>query len=171
MIAALWLGVALAADPPACESISPPPDDLAVIWVSPTRQRVRGGEWLPVVPASEFRAFAREEKPKVGRALQALGMRKKATDPKKPYKITLFEVTPSMLCRPVAGAEEGFLVTGVPACGRWDAPNDGTSGCGYALDRADGTRSFTQYRVRWKDAAAAGFCVLPFDSYLKDSAQ
>lgn len=168
MIAAWLVATALAQD---CAKLAPPPDHLAVAWVSPVRRSARRGTWLPVVPAADLRAFVKAQSPSPGRLLQALGVRKRAKDPKRRYKVTIFDLTAADLCRPVEGTEEGYVVDGVGACGRLDHATSTYSGCGYTTDQADGKRRFDLYRVQWKTAAARGFCVLPLERYLSDSAQ
>lgn len=168
MIAAWLVATALAQD---CAKLEPPPEHLAVAWVSPVRQSAHGGTWLPVIPAADLRAFVRAESPGTGRLLQALGVRKKTKDPKRRYKVTIFDLTSADLCRGIEGTEEGYVVDGVAACGRLDRETSTYSGCGYTTDRADGKRGFDLYRVQWKTAAARGFCVLPLERYLADTAQ
>ncbi len=167
---ALLAAVAFAQDP-ACERMDPPPATLAVAWVSPVRQAVGAGAWLPVVAAADLRAFVAKSDPSQGRLLQALGAQKKDKPPHRRYKVTIFEVRADLMCRPVEGADEGFVVDGLPSCGHHDRATSGNSGCGYTTDRKDDSRGFDLYRVPWRDAAARGFCVLPLDRYLEDASK
>lgn len=164
-----WLVAAAFGQDPACETLEPPPATLAVAWVSPVRQAVGGASWLPVVPAAELRAFVAKGSPSQGRLLQALGLQKKDKEPRRRYKVTIFEVRADLMCRPVEGADEGFVVDGLASCGHHDRATSGNSGCGYTTDREDGSRGFDLYRVPWRDAAARGFCVLPLERYLEDA--
>jgi len=161
MIAWLLLGALALSQEPCDPTFDTPAATTSVAWVSPVRRRARGGKWLWVVRTSELRDWlTREPEAGVGRTLQWLGMRKKATDPRRRYKVTIFEARAVDLCRPVEDAEGE--VVGVDACEGGLGRERGTfSGCGYATDLADGSRGPDLYRIRWRDAAVRGFCVLP----------
>jgi hypothetical protein len=150
----LWLSLALADS--GC--LTPPTGDtVAVAWVSPVGRKVGAKTFVDVVPASAIR---REDFQTVGELAHGLGLRKHKTPPKRPYKVTIFEVDPRALCRPVEGMEPGERVGGVAACesARTAAKTDG-SGC---------IEDLPVYRIRWSEAAARGFCVLPAQRFVDE---
>ena len=51
-----------------------------------------------VVPTSDLRDWTAHNGRAVGPMLQAVGARKKADDPKRPWKVTIFEVEGNLLC-------------------------------------------------------------------------
>jgi hypothetical protein len=155
-VIALVIGIALA-EAPACDpAFDAPPESLSVAWVSPLH---RHAGWMDVVPTAELRAWIAEEKPGVGRLLQRLGDRKKATAPHRRFKVTVFEVRRVDLCRPVDGDP---VIADVAIC------ENGPASCGYTVDRASGDRGFDTFRIRWRDAAVQGFCVLPADRFVAE---
>lgn len=170
MIGLVGLAAALAGDPGVCEDLAPPAERLSVAWVSPVARGAARSTSLLVVPTTTLRAWAQAERPSVGRMLQHLGLRKRDRTPKRGYKVTIFDVRAVDLCRPLDEQGEGDGAAGLPACPeRFGEPRPGSSGCGYARDGGTGARSFDVYRVRWEDAAAAGFCVLPAEAFLAEA--
>lgn len=178
MIVGLLAMAALAAEPdpelmaPVCSvealaALPTPPDRLAVAWVSRWNRAPRG--WLEVVPAAELGAWlARQDPPWTGRTLQWLGVRKKGTDPKRRWKVTVMDVERSQLCRPVAGVEPGTDVAGVLACpGRLGKPGRDTAGCGRSIDRKTTDDAAHRYAVRRSDAQTRGYCVVPLETYIE----
>ena len=97
-----WLSAALAqtCDAPAL----PAPDEaLSVAWVSPLRSRARADEWLVVVPTADLREYA-QGAGSVGRTLQRLGLRKRPADPRRLYKVVVFDVARTSALGPVLKA-------------------------------------------------------------------
>ena len=91
-LAVLILAAALAADPECSETFFVPPDSLSVAWVSPVGERVRARTWIEVVQTSALRDWLRAyPTATLGRTLQLLGRRKKPEDPRRLYKVTVFE--------------------------------------------------------------------------------
>jgi hypothetical protein len=166
VIAALLLASALA-DTPCGGELHRPPETLSVAWVSRLRDDAAAQTWLPVVATADLRAWMQRESPTPGRFLQYLGLRKTAEDPKRRWKVTVFDVHVSKLCRAIESAEETEVIEGVGACGFGNRTR-GDSGCGYAIDRKDGSRGPDLYRIRWADAAARGFCVLPAQRFVEE---
>jgi hypothetical protein len=162
---ALWLGVALAADPPSCTDVSwPKPSEVvSVAWVSPVGQTVGRHGAVTVVETAELRSFvAGEGRGSIGRMLQRIGLRKRSADPKKLYKIVIFDVRRDDLCRPVAGHDKPVALEGLVSCPeRASKPSAGHSGCGYTIDRQTGETGVREYQADWSDLARNGFCVLP----------
>lgn len=160
---ALFLSLAFAK--PSCEASFTPivGETISVAWITPVRERVlRGGAWLEVVPTAELQRWLGEHpQAGVGRTLQFLGHQRKEEDPAGLYKVTVFEAAADSLCRPMKSAT-ALAVGGSPVC----AGARRRTGCGYAVDRASGERALDVFRVRWRDAAARGFCVLPLDRFV-----
>jgi hypothetical protein len=142
VIALLFTAWAWAADEcrPAPSDL---PETLYVAWVSPGRQTVGNQGWLTVVKTQDLNAWVAKDKPTVGRLLQALGERKKTKEPKRRYKVTIFEVRSMDLCLP--DEEER------------------------AVDTATGKETFDLYEIQWRDAAVRGFCVLPAQRYVEEA--
>ena len=167
---ALLAAVAFAQDDAVCDTsgFTAPPATLSVAWVSPLRKRAGANAWLYVVPTSDLRAFAAGEgKGAAGRTLQWLGLRRTSKEPRRSYKVVVFEATADDLCRPVATTEEEL--GGVRACDENRSGPDGAyDGCGFATDRADGQPSVQLYRAQWRMLSVDGFCVLPLDRFLLD---
>lgn len=132
-------------------------DTVAVAWVSPVGRKVGGKSFVDVVPATTIRQQGFQT---VGELAHGLGLRKHKSPPKRPYKVTVFEVDPRTLCRPVEGVEPGERVGGVAACesARTTGKTDG-SGC---------IADLPVFRVRWSDAASRGFCVLPAQRFVDE---
>lgn len=146
-----------------CAELVEPKATLAVAWVSPVRRQVLGSTWLQVVPNRDLTALVKREKAGVGRILQAMGMRRRGSDPKRRYKVVVFEVDRGILCRPLETMAEGSTVDGVRVCAQ-GLSRRGPE-CGYTEDRATKSRGLDAYRVRWRDAARNGFCVIPAHRY------
>jgi len=167
----LTLALALAGEPVTCEEQSwPEPDEvLSVAWVSPVGQTVGRRGTVEVVPTADLKAFvAAESKDSVGRMLQRLGMRKKARDPVKRFKVVVFDVRRVDLCRPVQGYENPAALDGVASCTpKASKPDSDSSGCGYTVDRATGEPGLLEYQAEWADLARNGFCVLPAERFVQ----
>lgn len=169
---ALLVAAALAGDPGECGALAAPPERLSVAWVSPAGRGAGRRTSLLVVPTTALRAWVAADPPSVGRMLQHLGLQRRDKTPKRRYKVTIFDVRALDLCRPLDEQGEEDVAASVAACPeRFGEPRRGSSGCGYARDGDTGKRSFDVYRVRWEDAAAGGFCVLPAEAFLTEAAR
>lgn len=167
---ALLLGVALASDP-VCEGLTAPGDALSVAWVSPLGQRVGPRGVIDVVRTRDLReALQGRAGGRLGRMLQLLGLRRSATTPSRRWKVTVFDVRGADLCRPIADLEAPVTLEGATSCAR-DRTRGQTDGCGFTVDRADGSRGLETFRVRWEDAARDGFCVLPAQRFVAEAAR
>jgi hypothetical protein len=162
-----------AAHAQACQALTEAPESMQVAWVSRAGARVGGGHTLEVVRVADLRQWVRTEGTDVGRLLQGLGMapRDSTRKARKDWKITLFDVQSSWLCRPLEGEPPGQDALGVLSCDERDAkavrPNRyGYSGCGYTLDTGASSRGLDVFRVDWSTASAWGFCVLPLERFL-----
>ena len=163
----LLLGQLALAD--ACDEMLAPVDDsVSVAWVSPVRKTVGNKTWLEVVATRDLRAWLQDEpNAGVGRLLQRLGMRKKSADPRRRYKITIFDARSADLCRPVEGADESAPLSGLLPCSSGVGRATRLySGCGYTTDHRDDSRGVDVYRARWEDLAVRGFCVVPAERFL-----
>jgi hypothetical protein len=105
----------------------------------------------------------------VGALLRHLGLRKSTSEPTRLYKVTIFDVASTDLCRPLDGKNENDEVAGVYACSSGGRPTNLYSGCGYTTDASDGKRALDLFRVEWRDAAAEGFCVLPAQRFVEQA--
>lgn len=174
MIALLAALVAApAAHAQACQAVSEVPDAFQVAWVSPAGARVGPNADLEVVRVADLRRWIRDEGTDIGRLLQGLGMaprnpkRKAAQD----WKVTVFDVQSSWMCRPLDGRPAGQDELGVLTCDEKDARSlrrhrYGYSGCGYTMDTGASSRGLDVYRVTWATASAWGFCVMPLERFL-----
>ncbi|MEZ4321236.1 MAG: hypothetical protein R3F61_27420 [Myxococcota bacterium] len=166
---AMLLGVAWA----GCgDDLPKPADQQSVVWISPLRKTVSAGRSVRVVPVSALRKAASGSTMSVGRLLQLLGEQKKARNPRRPWKVTVFEASSGALCRPIEGAEPSAFVAGLPVCvaGQSRASRNST-GCGTTVDRASGKDGVVLFRARWRDLAPQGFCVLPAERFVAELAR
>ncbi|MEQ1503732.1 MAG: hypothetical protein ABMB14_15945 [Myxococcota bacterium] len=168
-----WLVVrsafAQATCPSTPELVAPPPA-VSVAWVSPLGRRARGKAWLYVVPTADLRAYAQDPShPDAARVLQWLGARRSGKPPSRRYKVVVFDTRPEAICRPIRLADGADpALAGVPACDEDHAgPQGRYAGCGWATDQATGQPSIQVYRAQWNTLAANGFCLLPFDRFLR----
>lgn len=161
------------APPPTCSTadlatLTAPDDRLAVAWVGPWHRQPGGS--LKVVPVDELNTWIRaQDPPWRGRTLQWLGLRKRNTDPKRRFKVIIYDVDAAALCRPVTDIEKGALVGEVPAC----APRHGDAtkkqtGCGRTLDRRTGEAGAMQFVIKARVARESGWCAVPLQRYLQD---
>jgi len=160
----------------ACEETAALPESLQVAWISPLTQTVKDQEWIEVVRVRDLRGWIRTQGIDATggeRVLQAPGMLQRgeaaiAGD----YKITIFDVQRSWLCRPVTDITPDTEINGVGACETsQQSPltrkvSPGFTGCGYSLDTHASVRGLDVYRIQWASASSWGFCVLPLDRFL-----
>lgn len=169
LLLASWLfSSALAADPPTCDPVGElPSGSMSVAWISPAAAHVGLGGTLTVVPARALRDWLDDHGSSLARLLQGLGLRKRDDEPKKAWKVTVFDVDASSLCRPIDGLP-GTVVAGVPICEHGARGVTGRDdGCGYTTDRAQKGHGLDVFLIDWKVAAARGFCVLPAERFLE----
>ncbi len=162
---------ALAGEPvKACEGPWPAPEQaLSVAWVSPLRDRAGNNRWLTLTPTAELRAYGRgEAKGSVARVLQHLGARKRSKEPRRAYKVVVFDVPVDALCRPLGDHDGGAeLVDGVRACvAQATRLREAHDGCGRLVDHGGGATT-PVFRARWRDVVGNGFCVLPAERFLE----
>ena len=167
----LILSLALAQEPAdvaVCDGPWPELEEaLSVAWVSPLRKTVRGRTWLTLVPTSELRSWAqREGQGSVGRMLQHLGMRKRSKEPRRRYKVVVFDVRAENLCRPLGDREGGVASGGLGSCVESGTRlKEDHDGCGRLVDTSTGATTAV-LRARWDDVVRNGFCVLPAERFL-----
>lgn len=167
MILAVWLAAAAMGSDACSEALAELPEDLSVAWVAPVGRKVGVGGWVDVFRTSDLRRWAEESsEPTLGRLLQDLGRRRSNRDPRTPYVVTVFDVPRDALCRPLAD-EHLDRATTVPPCEK-PGSEARKSPCGYTENKVTGQPGLPTFRVRWRDAAAQGFCVLPAARFLED---
>lgn len=167
----LWVGAAW-----GCEPVEAVPEALQVAWISPLDDTARSQEYIEVVRVRDLRAWVRANSSEPVRVLQAAGMLDREVSNRqanREYKITIFDVQSSWLCRPLLDAAPGEDIRDVVACPVAEqeaadrAHRAGFTGCGYTLDTHASTRGLDVYRVPWSEAAAWGFCVMPLGRFLE----
>jgi hypothetical protein len=152
--------------------VAPVPDTLQVAWVSPVGARAGRHTPLEVVRVSDLRRLVEARGRDALHVLQALGLVGRHGAVHGAWKVTVFDVKNTWLCRPAEG-EEGAPLGGVATCpSDWQQHGRGAkprsfSGCGYLLDTGTNERSLDVFRVEWGDAVTWGFCVLPLDRFLQ----
>lgn len=152
---------------PTCDPVAPvPTGSMSVAWVSPAGARVGLTGRLTVVPTRALRAWMDRQGDGLGRVLQGLGLRRSDKEPKRAWKVTVFDVDVASLCRPIDG-EPGTLVGNVPLCehgARGVSVKD--TECGYATDLSTDGHGLDVFLIDWSKAAERGFCVLPSERFL-----
>lgn len=173
LLAALVLAAprAVAGDAAACGPLSELQGDTQVAWLSPVNKTVRSGAWLEVVRVSDLRSWIEAQGADQLRLLQGMGLANAKGRGRKvnaDWKITMFDVSSSQLCRPVEDVAPGAPLSGVASCQETGAvgPRRGYTGCGYTKDNATGGRGLDVYSIRWRDASRAGFIVMPMQRFL-----
>lgn len=172
MVGLIAMAVALGQDVDVGESCAgpwPPTEEaLSVAWVSPLRRSVGGRRWLTLVPTAELRRWGRDEgRGSVARMLQHLGMRKRSKEPRRRYKVVVFDVRSETLCRPVTDREGGIETGGLASCVESATRlREAHDGCGRVEDLAGGDATAV-FRARWDDVVRNGFCVLPAERFLQ----
>lgn len=165
----LFLTAALAAEPVCKAPHTAPAETLSVAWVSPLGERVGARGSIDVVRTRDLReALASRADHDLGRMLQLLGLRRQSDPPSRRYKVTIFDVRGADLCRTIEGIDEPVTLEGVRSCPR-GKPAGKQDGCGFTVDRADGSRGLEAFRIRWEDAARDGFCVLPAERFVAEA--
>lgn len=174
MIAAAVLVSALAAGPAAaCEPLAEVPEAAQVAWVSRLNAGANNDTWLEVVELSRLRELVTRSERDSTRVLRGLGLLRRTQPARADYKVTIFEVSRAQLCREMDG-EPGAVVSGVAVCAASEhRPGAGVkaaayTGCGYHTDLGAGVRGLDVFRLRWSDAVARGFCVLPWARLLAE---
>lgn len=174
MIAGAALALAwLAAPALACDLVSEVPEAAQVAWVSKLNATAGNDTWLEVVELGKLRELVTRNGRDSTRVLRGLGLLRRTQPQRAEYKVTVFEVSRAQLCREMDG-EPGTVVSGVPIC----APSEqrqgsgvrpaAYTGCGYHTDLGSGVRGLDVFRLRWADAVAKGFCVLPLPRLLTE---
>ena len=147
---------------------------LSVAWISPVHQTASQHQWLTVIPTRDLRAWLLQDDPiSVAEFLQRTGMRKRSSDPKRRYKVTIFDVTADRLCRPIPLEEpEGQAIAGTAVCPKKQSkPHRSYSECGTTQDFRNDHQGFDVFKAQWRDLALNGFCVLPLHRFVSEGAQ
>ncbi len=173
LVFATALALTPTASAQACGAVAPVPTSTQVAWISRRSRMVGASQTIEVVRVTDLREWIRANGADETRLIQGLGMasRKGGLAARHPYKVTIFDVQAEWLCRPIPDADDGADDNGVAICSDADAKatrhhKPGYTGCGYSLDTAASTRGLDVYRVRWSEASAWGFCVMPLDRFI-----
>lgn len=174
MIAAILMSVGMAWGQ-SCKDVRSVPDSIQIAWVSPVRKQVGMNNWVEAVRVQDLRAFVRKHGKDQVRMLKGLGMvrtRGGKWAAKRAYKVTIFDVESTWLCRPIEESEPGALRSGAIICEEKQQKaitghKKGWTGCGYIEDTKTKDRSLDVFRVKWSDASSSGFCVMPLDRFLE----
>lgn len=173
LVVALLTGpLALAREEAACGALSEVPDALQVAWISPVQERVRAASTIEVVRVADLRRLLQEKGVTPIRLLQAMGIvsaRGKGRAAEKTYKVTIFDVRSTWLCRPMEGGAADKVIDGVAVCPSRQSGGSRRSytGCGYTRDTVKDARGLDVFKVRWRDASSGGFCVMPLDRFMR----
>ena len=166
----MWLAFAALVSAQEC-AVQPPsiPSNTSVVWVSQAGKRARNNQFLWVTPTSEVtRWIGSQDRATLGGLLRHLGIRKRKTEPKRRYKVVVFDANHGSLCRPIQGEAPGAVVGGLAVCEPAQSrPNGPNNGCGWA-DARDGDGA-SLVRATWADLSANGFCVLPATRFLDEA--
>lgn len=154
----------------ACDTSFAAPEDVsALAWISPLRRTVGKNRRVRVVPVSALRKAAKKGKLTPGRVLQIVGERKRARNPRRPWKVTVFQASSGALCRPIEGQPDTAFVDGLPVCPARESRSDRhQTACGATLDRARERAGVELFYAAWRDLAPQGFCVLPLERFLAE---
>ena len=173
LLLASTVGLSTEAQAQACGAVASTPESTQVAWISRRSRRVPSRQVIEVVRVQDLRAWIRDNGADEARLVQGLGMapRKGGFASKRPYKVTIFDVRADWLCRPIQDGTPGADTLGVAVCEEKDGKalrhhTAGYTGCGYSLDTAASTRGLDVFRVRWSEASAWGFCVMPLDRFI-----
>ncbi len=187
------------AAPSECAQVEPLPEAVQVAWISPKTDTVRSGKQIEVVHLQALQQWMadedvggdgqtiadREASSDAKALLHQMGMlskrSKKYIDPND-YKVTIFDVESSTLCRPIdVDTEENTsaatVVEGLGVCEQRSSKpaalysRYGFTGCGYTKNTQTQEKGFDVYRVTWADASTWGFCVLPLSRFLMGAPQ
>jgi hypothetical protein len=156
--------------PPACPAVAPlDREALSVAWVTRASHHVWPWTRITVTPTRELRERALATKADVPRLLQLVGARRSSREPRRPWIVVVFDVTDDDLCVPAdPDRVAGDRFAGLPVCDRGDHGLGLLDDhCGRAIDRKTGKTSLPVWRIRWRDAAARGFCALPAERFVR----
>jgi hypothetical protein len=160
----------MAAAKPICAAVEPVADRTQVVWLSPTWQSAGSRRNLEVFELADVQAYVKRAGPDKVRMLQKLGQigSRGWWSGWMEWKVVIFDVEASSLCRPLRGGEPGEVVGGVPICHkRLQSGGARFTGCGYSKDTQTGARGLDHFRIPWSVASQWGFCVMPLDRVLQ----
>ena len=73
---------------------------VSVAWISPLPRRVRGGREVEVVPTRDLTTWLRDHPEATpGDLLRHLGIRDRPREPRRTWKVTIFDVHTANLCK------------------------------------------------------------------------
>ena len=148
--------------------------------MSPVKATVRANQAMEVVHLQSLQTWIADTQPTPTAVLQQLGLVSERADTVNvaKYKVTIFDVESTSLCRPIQIAEGGPTeIEGLSVCSVTTTKpasrymRHGFTGCGYTKNPLTQERGFDVYRVDWQDASKWGFCVLPLERFLLGAPQ
>ena len=159
-----------------CSVVSTLPEAIQIAWVSPVKEQARSKEMIEVVHLQALQQWMDAEEATAKQVLHHLGMlpkRSRRTIDPDAYKIVIFDVESTSLCRPISIDEQSTvaIVDGLSVCSQRAKPSKwysryGYTGCGYTWDTQSQSKGLDVYRVSWQEASQWGFCVLPLSRFL-----
>lgn len=162
-----------------CTSVESIPSAVQVAWVSPVGDKARDKEMIEVVELHSLQQWIGEEEADAKQVLHQLGMlpkRSRRTIDPAEYKIVIFDVESSTLCRPIDVSTESNetppqSIAGLNVCTERSKPATlysrfGYTGCGYTWNTQSQSKGLDVYRIAWAEASTWGFCVLPLSRFL-----
>ena len=159
-----------------CSRVSVLPEAIQIAWVSPVQEQARSKEMIEVVHLQSLQQWMDTEEASAKQVLHHLGMlpkRSRRTIDPDAYKIVIFDVESTSLCRSIDLGEESTVETieGLSVCTQRAKPAKwysrfGYTGCGYTWDTQSQSKGLDVYRISWQDASQWGFCVLPLSRFL-----
>lgn len=169
MISWLLLTQIAAADS-TCASVDPVASRTQVVWFSPNWESSGSRRALEVYELTDVQAWIERTGPNKTRLLQKLGQigSRGWWGGWVEWKVVIFDVESSSLCRPIRDGVEGELIGGVRVCEpRLNRGGARFTGCGYSKDTLTGGRGLDQFRIPWSVASQWGFCVMPLERLLQ----
>ena len=166
----LLLMTNLASASPACSALETVDSRTQVVWFSPTWEGASSRRNLEVFELTDVQAWVQRTAPDKKRLLQKLGQigARGWWSGWLNWKVVIFDVEASSLCRPIRGGEEGKVVNGVPIChARLSRGGGRFTGCGYSRDSLTGARGIDHFKIPWSVASQWGFCVMPLERLLQ----
>ena len=151
-----------------CSGVSPLPEAIQIAWVSPVQEQARSKEMIEVVHLQSLQQWMDTEEASAKQVLHHLGMlpkRSRRTIDPDEYKIVIFDVESTSLCRPIDLVEESTVesIEGLSVCSQRSKPlmysRYGYTGCGFTWNTQSQSRGLDVYRISWQEASKWGFCV------------
>lgn|GEM_PF-902797 len=167
----MWQPIAAAQSANTCGSIGSLPEQTQVVWISPTIEGSDARRYLDVVELSELQSWIERTRADKVRLLERLGLVPEGGgwQANRDWKVTIFDVNSSSLCRPIRGGTPDEVINGIAVCNlALQRGGPRFTGCGQTLDTNNDGRGQDLYKVRWSEASQWGFCVMPLERLLQN---